>query len=282
MGGTVQRPAEIAPTILSQCNTVFALRMSNDRDQQIVQSAVSDTGSGLLEFLPALGQREAIAFGDGVTLPVRIRFDELATHNLPRSSTAQFSEKWQSSVGDEDFLHKLVERWRSTGIVEDEEGVENTMLAESIGLPSEKSATPGSMAAPHQAPGGARDGAAGALRRNPAAAASGAQATAQPRLRREAETPERRPAAAAPTSGAPGSLRQRAAQAAPAANSAPPPAPAPAAPAYAPAPAGEPHREVSHAGITEEERPSLRRQPAPADSGNALQSLRNRIKKREQ
>ena len=61
-----QRPSEIDPTILSQCNTVFALRMSNDRDQEIVTSAISDTGQGLLEFLPALGQREAIAFGDGV------------------------------------------------------------------------------------------------------------------------------------------------------------------------------------------------------------------------
>jgi DNA helicase HerA-like ATPase len=111
-----QRPTEIDPTILSQCNTVFALRMSNDRDQQIVQSAVSDTGSGLLEFLPALGQREAIAFGDGVTLPVRIKFDELPRTALPRSSTARFSEKWQKSVGDEGFLDQIVDRWRATHI----------------------------------------------------------------------------------------------------------------------------------------------------------------------
>ena len=96
-----QRPAEIDPTILSQCNTVFALRMSNDRDQDIVKSAIADTGSGLLEFLSALGQREAIAFGDGVTLPVRIKFDELPKHCMPRSSTARFTEKWQKSVGDE-------------------------------------------------------------------------------------------------------------------------------------------------------------------------------------
>jgi uncharacterized protein len=111
-----QRPAEIDPTILSQCNTVFALRMSNDRDQAIVQSAVSDTGSGLLEFLPSLGQREAIAFGDGVALPVRIKFDELAKINLPRSSTARFSEKWQKSIGDEGFLENVVERWRNSGV----------------------------------------------------------------------------------------------------------------------------------------------------------------------
>ena len=46
-------------------------------------------------FCPALGQREAIAFGDGVALPVRIKFDELPAHCLPRSSTARFTENWQ-------------------------------------------------------------------------------------------------------------------------------------------------------------------------------------------
>ncbi len=110
-----QRPAEIDPTILSQCNTVFALRMSNDRDQQIVQSAIADTGSGLLEFLPALGSREAIAFGDGMTLPVRIKFDELPKQHMPRSSTAKFSEKWNQDIGDEAFLNAVVERWRASG-----------------------------------------------------------------------------------------------------------------------------------------------------------------------
>lgn len=116
-----QRPAEIDPTILSQCNTVFALRMSNDRDQEIVTSAISDTGSGLLEFLSALGQREAIAFGDGVSLPVRIKFDELPKEAMPRSSTARFSERWQKSIGDEGFLEQIVERWRNSGGTSDDQ-----------------------------------------------------------------------------------------------------------------------------------------------------------------
>ena len=87
--------------------------MSNDRDQEIVKSAIADTGSGLLEFLTALGQREAIAFGDGVTLPVRIRFDELPKHCMPRSLSARFTEKWQRSVGDEGFVEAIVDRWRN-------------------------------------------------------------------------------------------------------------------------------------------------------------------------
>ncbi len=110
-----QRPAEIDPTILSQCNTVFALRMANDRDQEIVRAAVADTGSGLLEFLPSLGAREAIAFGDGVSLPTRIKFDLLPKDALPRSSTAKFSEKWNNTTGDANFLAQVVERWRSSG-----------------------------------------------------------------------------------------------------------------------------------------------------------------------
>lgn len=108
-----QRPSEIDPTILSQCNTVFALRMSNDRDQAIVASAISDTGLGILEFLPALGQREAIAFGDGVPLPVRLMFDELPANARPRSSTARFSERWRTGVVDANFLEAVIERWRS-------------------------------------------------------------------------------------------------------------------------------------------------------------------------
>ena len=132
-----QRPAEIDPTILSQCNTVFALRMSNDRDQAIVSSAVSDTGSGLLEFLPALGQREAIAFGDGVALPVRIKFDELPKSALPRSSTARFSEKWQKPVGDENFLDQVVERWRAAGSgAGSDPSMQMAMFAEAMGLNS--------------------------------------------------------------------------------------------------------------------------------------------------
>jgi len=129
-----QRPAEIDPTILSQCNTVFALRMSNDRDQAIVQSAVADTGAGLLEFLPSLGQREAIAFGDGMALPVRIKFDELPKHALPRSSTAIFSQRWQTSLNDENFLDQIVERWRASGIPVNGDGSSLVMMADALGI----------------------------------------------------------------------------------------------------------------------------------------------------
>ena len=138
-----QRPAEIDPTILSQCNTVFALRMSNERDQAIVASAVSDTGTGLIEFLPALGAREAIAFGDGVPIPVRIKFDELPSDALPRSTTAQFSAKWQESLGDEGFLEAVIERWRAAGVSgQIDSSTQAQQLADAVRMSAALSAQP--------------------------------------------------------------------------------------------------------------------------------------------
>lgn len=111
-----QRPTEIDPTILSQCNTVIALRLSNDRDQQIVSSAITDTSLGLLEFLPSLGQREAVAFGDGIAMPVRLLFDELPADAMPRSTSARFSESWQNARIDEQFLTQVIDRWRAASM----------------------------------------------------------------------------------------------------------------------------------------------------------------------
>ncbi|MEM7621042.1 MAG: DUF87 domain-containing protein [Pseudomonadota bacterium] len=109
-----QRPSELDPTILSQCNTVFAMRMSNERDQQIVSAAVADAASGLLEFLPSLGTREAIAFGDGMTLSARIRLSELDPASMPKGRTAPFTEKWRQQIGNEEFLKAVIKRWRAS------------------------------------------------------------------------------------------------------------------------------------------------------------------------
>ena len=88
LGLVTQRPAELDPTIISQCSTLFAMRMANDRDQALVRSAVSDAAANLLAFLPSLGTREVLAFGEGVALPTRLTFAELPKTLLP-SSEAQ-------------------------------------------------------------------------------------------------------------------------------------------------------------------------------------------------
>jgi DNA helicase HerA-like ATPase len=112
LGLMTQRPSELDSTIISQCNTLFAMRMSNERDQAIVRSAVSDAAGSLLGFLPALGAREVFAFGDGVPLPTRLRFKELAEHLIPRSEPVGHSRKESAQSADNDFIASVVERWR--------------------------------------------------------------------------------------------------------------------------------------------------------------------------
>lgn len=107
-----QRPAELDPSILSQCNTVFSLRLSNERDQEILKAGISDAAASLLEFMPTMGQGEAIAFGEGVSLPTRITFDRLPSDAVPRTTTATFSESWANDVQDNGFLSDVVARWR--------------------------------------------------------------------------------------------------------------------------------------------------------------------------
>lgn len=107
-----QRPAELSMTILSQCNTIFALRMANEYDQDFVRRALPDSASGLLAALPALHGREAIAVGEGVAVPMRLRFAELAAGNRPNSGTARFSLAWNRDRLDRDFVRATIARWR--------------------------------------------------------------------------------------------------------------------------------------------------------------------------
>lgn len=107
-----QRPSELAPAILSQCNTTFAFRMTNLRDQEIVRGITNDSAYGLLDFLPSLGDAEAIVAGEGVALPLRVCFDHLPPERQPRSGTARFSKSWQRDGRDETFVAEVVERWR--------------------------------------------------------------------------------------------------------------------------------------------------------------------------
>jgi hypothetical protein len=114
LGVVTQRPADLDATILSQCSTVFAMRMANDNDQAIVKSAVPDAGSSLIGFLASLGIREAIAFGEGVALPTRLRFGDLAKEFLPRHQSEARGRLEASEILDEDFVEAVVDRWRES------------------------------------------------------------------------------------------------------------------------------------------------------------------------
>jgi uncharacterized protein len=112
LGLVTQRPAELDATIISQCSTLFVMRMANERDQAIVRSAVSDAAASLLGFVPALGTREVFAFGEGVALPTRLRFGELPAHLLPKSEAVAHPRGAAAATGDREFIASVIERWR--------------------------------------------------------------------------------------------------------------------------------------------------------------------------
>lgn len=108
-----QRPSELDPTILSQCNTLFAMRMTNETDQDFVRAACSDSGLSMLEFLTTMGNAEAIAFGEGVPFPMRIKLDRLPPEAIPRNKEANLEDSGNSALADTTFLTELVDRWRA-------------------------------------------------------------------------------------------------------------------------------------------------------------------------
>jgi uncharacterized protein len=80
-----QRPSEIDPTILSQCGTIFAMRLANDIDRGQVAGAASDSLKGLFDILPILRTGEAIIVGEAVSLPIRTLIDPPEKHRQPNS-----------------------------------------------------------------------------------------------------------------------------------------------------------------------------------------------------
>jgi uncharacterized protein len=116
LGLMTQRPADLDSTIISQCSTVFAMRIASDRDQSIVRAAVSDAAGSLLGFLPSLGAREVFAFGEGVPVPTRLRFKELPPDLVPRSEALRHAPMEGALSVDAAFIGTVIERWRGAMI----------------------------------------------------------------------------------------------------------------------------------------------------------------------
>ncbi|MEP9396215.1 ATP-binding protein [Mesorhizobium sp. KR2-14] len=111
LGIVTQRPGELDPTILSQCSTIFAMRLANDQDQQIIRSAIADSSASTLSFLSSMGQREAIAFGEGVATTMRLKFERLPQSLIPGAHKRR-TEGAAAAEGEVD-LALIVERLRN-------------------------------------------------------------------------------------------------------------------------------------------------------------------------
>ena len=115
LGVVTQRPGELDPTVLSQCSTIFAMRLANERDQDIIRSAIADSSASSLTFLSAMGQREAIAFGEGVATTMRMKFERLPADKLPGAARRGEASGSPLDDGDDIDMHGIVDRLRGQG-----------------------------------------------------------------------------------------------------------------------------------------------------------------------
>lgn len=108
-----QRPSELSLAALSQCGTVFALRLGSDTDQRFIARTLPDVAREMLTALPSLPTQQAIVSGEGVRVPMRIRFDDLPAQRRPHSEAAEFSKAWQTDAADRGFIERGIQRWRT-------------------------------------------------------------------------------------------------------------------------------------------------------------------------
>jgi DNA helicase HerA-like ATPase len=115
LGLITQRPSDLAEGVLSQCGTIVAMRLNNDRDQQFVKNAMPEGSRGFLDVIPALRNRECIVCGEGVSIPIRVSFDDLERDRCPASSDPLFSELWRQTGEEDAMVARVVKRWRAQG-----------------------------------------------------------------------------------------------------------------------------------------------------------------------
>ena len=107
-----QRPSEVNETVLSQCGTFFALRLSNPSDRLRVQGTLPDGLVGLLDVLPILRTGEVIVTGEAAKLPMRCRITLPSKEHRPRSEDPAVSENWGMSRREEGY-DRVVASWRA-------------------------------------------------------------------------------------------------------------------------------------------------------------------------
>ncbi|GGP75584.1 ATP-binding protein [Shewanella ulleungensis] len=115
-----QRPSELSPTVLSQCNTFLLHRISNDRDQDQVHKMVPDNLRGLLRELPSLPSQHAILMGWASELPVLVKMKSLTKEQQPHSDDPDFWDVWTRKDEDGNAVERnadwdaIVKEWQQS------------------------------------------------------------------------------------------------------------------------------------------------------------------------
>lgn len=107
-----QRPSELSPTVLSQCNTFLLHRIVNDRDQEMVGKLVPDNLGKILNELPTLPTKKAILLGWAAPVPILVEMNELIKEHRPHSEDPDFWDVWTGQAGRKIDWSSVVSEWQ--------------------------------------------------------------------------------------------------------------------------------------------------------------------------
>ncbi|GAB2485510.1 ATP-binding protein [Algoriphagus taiwanensis] len=130
-----QRPSELSPTVLSQCNSYILHRISNDRDQELVSRLLPDTFRGLLRELPSLPSQNAVLLGWASELPILMKVRDLPFEQRPQSDDPDFWNVWTRKNDQEEDVMREV-NWKE--VADDWQEKERTPSAPSNSLEEEE------------------------------------------------------------------------------------------------------------------------------------------------
>jgi len=107
-----QRPSELSPTVLSQCNTFLLHRIVNDKDQDLVKRLLPDSLGGLLKELPVLPTRKAILLGWASPIPILVEMKELLDKQQPKSKDPDFWDVWTGKTERKIEWDDIAKEWQ--------------------------------------------------------------------------------------------------------------------------------------------------------------------------
>jgi len=113
LGLVSQRPSDVSESVLSQCGTILAMRMNNERDARFVANALPEGSDAFMDSISALENRECVICGEGVAIPMRVKLDHLEDRLRPSSADPEFGGTWQTGGQGPGFVRSVIDRWRA-------------------------------------------------------------------------------------------------------------------------------------------------------------------------
>ena len=108
-----QRPSELSPTVLSQCNSFLLHRISNDRDQELVQRLLPDNMRGILREMPSLPSQYAVLLGWASELPVMVKMRTLPEAQRPQSDDPDYWNVWTGAKERKIDWKSIANEWQN-------------------------------------------------------------------------------------------------------------------------------------------------------------------------